>query len=364
MYFKFAILLFIISCTRMEENIQLSEFGSDSYSLSWDGKSSNMKVNLVYTISSEITEFTFGEPDFGGQVDIIKILKNVNSNDGEKVEIDVKNRKIRIYHSKKNKLKKRSLNYEINGAIRSGESFINQMFRPVILENSFYMSSYFFLLSRYFNNNQTVSIRWINYPENLTYMNTIRPNTKNPRETILLTKEELDKNIMLIIFGDYKIRNYPSSTGTNYQLLYNPNDGQNNIQELASPFFTSFFPSMGKYWNESMGENYTLSLIPFIRNTIDDKGYSGIGIGNGFLMKYFDVINSFGIHTIAHETSHYWIGGKLSFIGDNPYENQWFTEGFNDYVTLSLLASSIIYNTNEDFLTELERKQLSYLGSC
>jgi hypothetical protein len=78
MYFKFAILLFIISCTEIEEYSSLYKFESDdSYYLSWDGKSSKMKVNLVYTISSEITEFTFGNPDFGGQKDIIEVLKNI-----------------------------------------------------------------------------------------------------------------------------------------------------------------------------------------------------------------------------------------------------------------------------------------------
>lgn len=352
-------IMLLLSCKEAEDFASISNLKTDSYSLYWDGKSSIMKVNLVYENSSDITEFTFGDPDFGGQLDIIKVLKNVKSNDGELVNIDLKTRKIRIYHSKNDKNKQKSLSYEIDGHIEDKETFVNQMFRPVIVQNSLYMTSYFFILNRTDVNKQNILIKWDFFPENLTYMNTINPNNKNPRETILLTKEELSKNLMTIIFGKYSIKNYPavSNFRTKYQLLFDPNDSENDIAYITDPFFTSYFPSIQKYWNNDMGNDYTLNLIPFIRKTTDDKGYSGISLGNGFLMKYLDKLQVGGIHTIAHETSHYWIGNKINFLGDF-YQFQWFTEGFNDYVTLSVLAKSTIYDTNEAFLNELNIQNL------
>lgn len=68
------------------------------YHLGWDGKSSILKVSLEYTPATrDSTVFIYGNPNFGGQKEIFRVLQNIDSKD--KIILTPGERKITVYHT-------------------------------------------------------------------------------------------------------------------------------------------------------------------------------------------------------------------------------------------------------------------------
>src|SRR5690606_13785996 len=96
----------ICSCAKQEPFMD--------YVLNWDGQSSIVEVELTYAASQkDSTVFIFGDPGFGGQNDISKVIKNIRVTKPETLSIDKANRRITVYH---NGAKKHFVSYEIDGS--------------------------------------------------------------------------------------------------------------------------------------------------------------------------------------------------------------------------------------------------------
>ena len=69
------------------------------YHLSWDGKSSRLKVDLYYTpCTKDTTAFIFGKPEDGNQNDIFNVVVNIQGEKGDSIVIDSGRRKSVLYY--------------------------------------------------------------------------------------------------------------------------------------------------------------------------------------------------------------------------------------------------------------------------
>jgi len=114
-YNKILVLLLII--------LGIASYGQQNpymdYVLSWDGVSSNLEVELTYSKSDkDSTVFVFGDPSFGGQEDIFKVIKNIRASKPEEIKINEATRQITIYY---NGAKRHRISYEIDGSISSNK---------------------------------------------------------------------------------------------------------------------------------------------------------------------------------------------------------------------------------------------------
>src|SRR5690606_7207732 len=110
-----------------------------------------------------------------------------------------------------------------------------------------------------------------------------------------------------------------------------------------------------RFWMDTDFPFYFLAVTA-LQNNKKEIGAGGFGINNGFVMKLGKKFGTREKYVTAHETSHSWIGIKM-MLGQDSFDNQWFGEGFNDYITIINLANSKIYG-KEDFLHYLNEETL------
>src|SRR5690606_28557112 len=184
----------ICSCAKQEPFMD--------YVLSWDGKSSIVKVELTYADSQkDSTVFIFGVPDFGGQHDIFTAFKNIRVTKPETLSIDNANRRITVYH---NGAKKHYLSYAIDGSLTSDKPTVasqTELFRPVITNGMLTLVNIQFTLEVIDRSNPLVSFRWREYPENFTYFNSVQPSQKNPSKKVEAHYDELSQKVYFVV-GD------------------------------------------------------------------------------------------------------------------------------------------------------------------
>ncbi|MGZ3776758.1 MAG: hypothetical protein ACXVI9_04020 [Mucilaginibacter sp.] len=311
-----------------------------AYHLSWDGKSSYLKVRLDYTpATKDSTVFIFGIDGFGGQHNTFNLVSNLKCDATDKVKTDPKTRKVTVYHAN-NGL--RELNYQINGALLSDTSrmLYKQLFRPVIADGSLYLVSFFYMMNPVGHKAASVSIQWDAAPSNITYFLSTNPDATTASKAVIDTANteqsmiEMSYNLQTT---KYSVRGIP------YYAITSTKDTVNNIKKELDPFFTRYFPSLRDYWQDNDAPYYYVSLTQILESDIPAGG--GFGWGNGFIMKYAGRFDDWKKEVIAHETSHNWIGHRLS-IGNDSFANQWFGEGFNDYVCILNLVKSGIFDDN------------------
>ncbi|WP_220123543.1 hypothetical protein [Flagellimonas oceani] len=326
------------------------------YVLSWDGDSSNLEVELTYAASQkDSTVFIFGDPDFGGQHNIFNVITNIRVAQPETLRMDKANRRITIYH---NGAKKHSISYGIDGSLpvdRPTRTTQTELFRPVITKGMLTLVNVQFALDVTDESNPLVSFRWRNYPESFTYFNSIRPAEKNPRDKLSAQYDDLSDLIYFVIGDNIEVKEY-NVMGIPYYCVTTIEDTYgNDLQGNFQPFFKSYFPSIHRFWKDTDFPFYFLA-VTVLQNNQKEIGAGGFGIKNGFVMKLGKKFDPRGIYVTAHETSHSWIGTKM-MLGADSFDNQWFGEGFNDYITIVNLANSKIYG-EEDFLHYLNEETL------
>lgn len=326
------------------------------YVLSWDGNSSIVEVELTYSVAQkDSTVFTFGDPDFGGQKDIFNVIKNIRATKPEVLKIEEANRRITIYH---NGAKKHRISYDIDGSLpidQPTRTTQTELFRPVITKGMLTLVNLQFALDVTDESNPWISFRWRKYPENFTYFNSVHPSEKNPLEKLSAQYNDLS-DLMYFVIGDtIEVKEY-NVMGISYYCVTTIEDKYgNNLQGDFVPFFESYFPSIHRFWKDTDFPFYFLAVTA-LQNNQKEIGAGGFGIKNGFVMKLGKKFDTREKYVTAHETSHSWIGTKM-MLGSDSFDNQWFGEGFNDYVTIINLANSKIYD-EEDFLYYLNEETL------
>lgn len=324
-----------------------------AYTLSWDGHSATLEVELTYSASQkDSTVFIFGDPGFGGQHDIFNAIKNIRSTEPEVLKIDEVSRRITVYH---NGAETHKLNYEIDGALPADKpttSSQKELFRPVITKEVLTLVTKQFALEVTDESNPLVSFRWNTYPENIVYFNSIDPSQNNPSEKIA----DYYDNVQMVLFvmGDNIDMKEFNVMGIPYYCMTTKEDKYgNDLQESLNPFFERYFQSIHRFWNDTDFPFYFLSVTA-LQNNLSEIGGGGFGLKNGFVMKLGRKFDTWEKYVIAHETAHSWIGIKIT-LGEDSFDHQWFGEGFNDYTTIINLANSNIYG-QEEFLHYLNEE--------
>ncbi len=307
-----------------------------SYQLGWDGASPLLQVTLEYTPStSDSTVFIYGEPNFGGQNEIFKVVQNIQSADS--VKLTPGQRKITVYHTSAG-LKK--ISYTINGQLVGNpkRATVDELFRPLITPDVLYLVPLFFMLNPVGHTATSATVQWVNYPPGVPYfISTGAGASPATKQTIALDKQQDE----VIFMGKALVINTTKVHGIPYYAITSKKDTINNITAQLQPFFKSYFTGLRNFWQDDNAPYYYISVLPLL--SIDKPWATGFSQSHGFIMRYSGKFGDEKKRVLAHETSHSWIGNSMQ-IGNDEFDNQWFGEGFNDYVMLVNLVKAGIQN--------------------
>ncbi|MTH15827.1 M1 family aminopeptidase [Flavobacterium sp. LC2016-01] len=344
------LILFLFTCIISSAQQKISKDNMD-YHLSWDGSSSTLKVDLNYYVTAEkdSTVFIYGDL-VGGQNAIFKVLSNIYAPKDDQISIVEADRKIIVHHQKSGWKK---LHYEIDGTlvIDAKRALPNELFRPVISKGSFYIIGYNLFLDAANRSYKNVSIVWDSFPVDMPYFISVSPEAKpNNAQVIEFGKR---KDVLMVMESDLIIKKY-NVYGSPYYAITSKRDTLLDMQKQIRPYFDNFFPTTRNFWKDYSKEYYYLCILPLFNDVASTR--TGMNLGNGFTMKYSGSFDLLKKEVIAHETSHSWIGHGLKFKS-SAMENLWFSEGFNDYISIFNLAGSTMIDKNE-FLTYLNQNNL------
>ncbi len=343
--------LFILSCFFTLGQNTATHLKMD-YHFSWDGNSSLLKVDLFYSPDSkDTTSFTYGWPEVGNQINIFSVVKNIQTEKGDSVSIDSANRKIIVWHKTSGQKK---LHYEINGALISAAKHnnANEQFRPQLVPGCFYSLSFNVFMLVDTNVYKTLSYTWDKWPAGIGYFSSADPESK-PGTVVTIKTDQIRKIYMAmdkkLIVKTYKVGDVP------YYAITSGRDSLNDMQAALKPFFSIFFPAVTDFWQDYKDKDYFISMLPFLNEAPDN--YTGIGLIDGFSMRYTGPYDLAKTEVIAHETTHKWIGNKLP-IKQKGMEYMWFEEGFNDYIDTYILAETKMI-TKKEFIHYINNNNIT-----
>lgn len=308
------------------------------YILDWDGVSSQLNIELSFISSTkDSTVFKFGEPGFGGQKDLFSLVGNLKAENGAKIKLVGPESKLIIYHSTPGIQK---LRYTIDGRVNpyNERAITMELFRPVITNGSLYLISSFFMMTPENHPAKSVSIRFSRLPKGTPSFYSWAPGA-DPEKRQYMPIEKSDE-IMIVMGSKLKISKY-SIHKIPYYFIHTTGDTSNIIDTEIAPFFSNYFPSLRDFWKDYDADRYYIYIAQLLSARKPFGG--GFGLVSGFVMKYHGKFDTWKKEVIAHETSHTWIGQKM-MVGKDNFENQWFGEGFNDYVCLINLYHSGIFS--------------------
>ena len=311
------------------------------YHLSWDGKSPILKVDLAYnTAGKDSTVFIYGDL-VGGQTNIFKVLGNISTSIGDSLAIHPVERKIVVFHKKQGIER---LHYEIDGTliIDPDRALPNELFRPVIKTGSFYIIGYNLFMDVMANPYTQVAVVWDKWPENMPYFISVAPEAKPSDQQVVAFDKRQD--LLMVMDKELIIKKY-IVYGSPYFAITSKRDSALDMQKTIEPFFSKFFPVTKNFWQDyHKSDYYFLCILPLFNNVPSTR--TGMNLGPGFTMKYHGSYDLLKKEVIAHETSHTWIGHTLKFKSVDM-ENEWFSEGFNDYTAVFNLAGGGMIDKSE-----------------
>ena len=337
-----------------------------SYTLTYNMKARAIHVDMKYYPEGNApVTFVFGNPGFGGQNDIFNCFRNLDVKNAE-CSVDSANRTVKVLawckrQSRANREKflhdasgkaERTVNrgsvdlsYDVIDDGAKGQ-FQRELFRPVLKRDFFTCpTNCLFLLPK--NLNMEVEVTWKKTPFPVYCY--FEPKLK-AGETYCCHAYDL---VMSLIVGGKNLQHEYCKVGNAdaYVITCLTKKEKFNYH-LIKEHFTKYYDYLRTFWQDSTWEEYTLSVLPFLDDSIThDVG--GISFHKGFGSKYrsssagfpFSEKNTHSGDTIlteqrmfnmSHEIGHHWFGGTLAL----GYQHQWFGEGFNDYLTYYCLYHS------------------------
>ncbi|WP_454801294.1 M1 family aminopeptidase [Mucilaginibacter phyllosphaerae] len=333
--FRYAAFIGVLLCCNKVSFSQSTQDPSElRYQLGWDGNSTKISVDVTYfPHTKDSTIFYYGHPELGGQKNIFDIISRVTAGRGDRILIDQLARKIKVFHAKSGIA---SIHYEIDGKLLIDEKRArpNELFRPVVYQGTFYSLGYNLFLSTPDTTYKAVVLWWNRWPKNMPYFYSLNPVAK-PSEKQTVKPENLNN---LLFAGDRKlIKKKYDVYGIPYYAVTTQRDSLNNMQQEIAPFFTEFFPSIRDFWGDYKGTSYFICMLPLFNNPPSTA--TGVNLGQGFIMKYSGPYDDMKKRVIAHETSHTWIG-KAIRLQAKGFQTAWFSEGFNDYISVFNLVKA------------------------
>jgi len=326
------------------------------YHFSWDGKSSILKVDLFYnTHGSDSTVLQFGNPNPGGLTNIFSILNNPQIDHEDSLIINPADRRLTVRHKTKG-LKK--LHYEIDGTpvLNPKRARPDEAFRPGITPGFFYSLGYNLFMDVADSTYTELAFVWENWPKTMPYFVSSNPEAR-PGDRQVVRNE--DRNSILIQMNEnLQIKKYAVNKIPTY-LVTSKGETASGMQEGMDPLVTKFIPNVREFWQDYDFKFYFVSMIPLL--TKMPPTMTGIGLKNGFGTRYSGPLDTEKIATIAHEVSHTWIGGRMQ-LKSIGMENEWFNEGFNDYIAIYNLVRAGLFDktaflkyTNEEIFGQYYR---------
>jgi len=326
------------------------------YHFSWDGKSSVLKVDLFYnTHGADSTVFQFGNPNPGGLTNIFGILHNPQTDLGDSLSIHSEDRKLIVRH-KTTGLKK--LHYEIDGTpvLNPKRARPDEAFRPGITPGFFYSLGYNLFMDVGDSTYTELSFVWDNWPKSMPYFVSTNPKAK-PGDRQVVKNEERN-SVLIQMNANLQKKEYLVNKIPTY-LITSKGETASGMQEGMDPLVTRFIPNVREFWQDYDFKFYFVSMIPLL--TKMPPTMTGIGLKSGFGTRYSGPLDTEKIATVAHEVSHTWIGVRMQ-LKSIGMENEWFNEGFNDYIAIYNLVRAGMFDkaaflkyTNEEILDKYYR---------
>ncbi len=301
------------------------------YQLQYSGNNS-VHTKMIYTpAEKDSTTFTYGEPMFGGQPDIIHCIANVRVSPPARLRADAAARTFTLFFSGEKPV---TIEYDILDTGTVKKDVRKELFRPIIQQNYFYCHGVNLFLNPQFRDpgkKAGVSIKWTRRPEFPLFYG-FDPENKGKKKAI----STVDSVMYSLITGasDMTVDRFELHGIQNYIVLRGGQKDEYNRQAIRN-YFTRFNQSIRKYWDDYSDRCFSLILQPFLEA---DHNIGGVAFANGFIGKYRadTIVTAHRIYTISHEIGHHWIGHRLEM----NISNQWFGEGFNDYITFNTLFSA------------------------
>ncbi|RZJ76685.1 MAG: hypothetical protein EOO45_01405 [Flavobacterium sp.] len=310
------------------------------YHLSWDGISSILKIDLLYqaTTKDSLT-FVFGNPEAGGQPRIFEILQNVKIDGSDSLALNPDTREIKIYHHSK---RPKKLHFEMDCRLIKDKrrALPNEAFRPTLEKGFLYTLGYQLFLNFPEQRFKHIGIVWDKWPKNMPYFVSTDPKAK-PNDLQVIAANSAEMNVfMLQMSDDLVIKKYVIKGIDNY-LLTSKNDTTSGLPKDIMSLMENFIPKVRDFWQDYTGPFYILSAIQ-LRNDVESK-MTGMGLRNGFSVRYRGPLDLYKTRIISHEISHTWIGTRLKYKSIKM-ENNWFNEGFNDYIAVYNLVRTGLFD--------------------
>jgi len=305
--------------------------GDLEYLLSYSD-SNRVHVKLMYhPVEKDSTRFTYGEPMYGGQNDIITGLTGLTVAKGVKLRFNVAARMISVAYNSDRPL---VIEYDINDTHAAEQGTRGELFRPIIMKDYFYCHGINLFLNPVFRDSTlkaSQSVLWKKLPAFRLFQSYDPENDG----TLLSYGKQEDFMYKLVTGANDMIIEKTKVNGTeNYLVMRIRKSVDYNKNEITS-YFKKYYEGIRSFWNDTSSQSYSLMLQPFLAV---DHSISGMSLGSGFCGKYSfktdTILNPERIYVLSHEIVHHWIGGKIH-TEDN---DQWFEEGFTDYITFYTLV--------------------------
>jgi predicted metalloprotease with PDZ domain len=290
---------------------------------------------------------------FGGQPDILKCLSNLQVNAPATFKTNEKARRFTIYYTKNKPI---TLRYDIIDTVTAKKDIRQELFRPMISDDYFYCHGVNLFLNPQPINKElkpVLSVKWEKGPGFPLFYgfdpeNAGRKKLTLPADSIMFSLLTGATDLSIDKFELHGVKNYIVLRGM----------GKENFNRMAvRDYFIRFNESIRKFWDDYSDPCFSLVLQPFLDPA---HSASGVAYANGFIGKYKSdtIVQPDRVYVISHEIGHHWLGHKLEM----NISNQWFGEGFNDYITFNtLLTAGQI--TPADFETRMNDVMKLHYGS-
>lgn len=323
------------------------------YELEYAG-TNKLHITVYYTpLEPDSTVFTYGEPMFGGQPDIINCLSDIITDPPARLVADRPARTFRLYYTGNNPIR---MEYEILDTAARKKELRQELFRPMIQENYLFSHGVNLFLNPQFRHPETkatLSIHWTRSPGYPLFYGFDPAN--GGKTTCIST---VDSVLFSLITGaaNLTLDEFELQGTKNYIVLRGGPEMEQNRREVRD-YYTRFNQAIRRYWNDYSDPCFSLVLQPFLYT---DHNVSGVAFSNGFIGKYTadTIVNDQRVYTISHEIGHHWVGHRLEM----DIKHQWFGEGFNDYITfLTLYGAGLI--SSDGFESRMNEVSKAHYGS-
>ena len=313
--------------------------GDLQYLLSFHNNHIHVKLNYR-PVESDSSVFKYGEPMFGGQPDIIKGITAIKVPDGCKINFNKTSREISVFFKTARPV---VIEYDIIDTHTTEHGLRGELFRPMISENYLYCHGINLFLNPFFRDSTIKAVQTVAW-EKLPAFRLFQSFDPGNDGTGTSHGEPGDFLYKLITGTPDMITEKMKIDGTvNYLVLRINKDSDYNKKALTD-YFEKYYAGIRRFWNDTTHQSYSLIVQPFLSI---DHNMGGMSLGNGFAGKYSFKIDTIlspdRILVLSHEIGHHWIGGKI----DTDIKDQWFGEGFNDYLTYYTLAMNGLMTPGE-----------------